>query len=185
MSKTSGRKRPTLRIALAGVALLGIGAAITTAAWTDDVFFGATATASSFDLQGRAVLTPDADVWQDLGIPGETSATTFIDLDSTALAALSPGVTAAVPFELCNTGTAAGKVTAVSTPVLTGTLLEAAGTTISMMVTAPAVGTALPSDPACENPVPGTLTVSTSTTFPPEAQGTTGTIVFSVTGGTD
>ncbi len=53
MDKSEGRKRPTLRLVLAGIAVLGIGAAITTAAWTDDVFFSATATASSFDLQGQ------------------------------------------------------------------------------------------------------------------------------------
>ena len=53
MSKTKGRKRSTLRLVLAGVAIAGVGAAITTAVWTDDVFFSATATASSFDLQGE------------------------------------------------------------------------------------------------------------------------------------
>jgi len=183
MSKTNGRKRPTLRLVLAGVAVLGIGAAITTAAWTDDVFFGATATASSFDLQGRAVLTPE-DVWQDLGVPGETSETVRIDLDPAALAALSPDETFSVAFQLCNIGTAAGTVTAVTTPVLEGPLaaVEDVLTTVTITVESVAIGTALPSDPGCATPVEGTLEVTTATGFPPAAQGVSGTITFAVTG---
>ncbi|MDY0909425.1 hypothetical protein [Microbacterium sp. CFBP9034] len=184
MDKQSGRNRSTLRLVLAGIAVVGIGAAITTAAWTDDVFFGATATASSFDLQGRAVLTP-ADEWQDLGLPGETTAAAPIVLDPAALAALSPGETIDVPFELCNAGTAPGTVSAVTTPVLTGPLATAAGASITLTVTSPSVGTVLPSDASCASPVSGTLQVVTTAAFPPEAQGTSGSIAFTVTGTSD
>src|SRR4051794_6627505 len=112
MDKSEGRKRPTLRLVLAGVAVLGIGAAITTAAWPDDVFFSATATASSFDLQGLTV----GSTWQDVGLPGETTAAAPIELTSAELAQLSPGETVLVPFELCNRGTASGTVSAITTP---------------------------------------------------------------------
>ena len=40
------------RLILAGVAVLGIGAAVTTAAWTDDVWFTADAEAGTVELSG-------------------------------------------------------------------------------------------------------------------------------------
>lgn len=185
MSRTTRtHKRTTLKVILAGIAVVGIGAAITTAVWTDDVFFSADVTASSFDLQGRAVLVPE-DTWQDIGIPGETSDVAPIVLDATALASLSPGETFTVAFELCNIGTAAGTITAVTAPVLAGDLAVSAAGTITSTITAPVVGTALPSDPTCATPVAGTLQVVTTAAFPPEAQGDTGTISFSVTGTSD
>ena len=36
--ETSGRRRKITKFALAGVAVLGVGAALTSAAWTDNVF---------------------------------------------------------------------------------------------------------------------------------------------------
>lgn len=184
MKKETPRRRTTLKLVLAGIAVVGVGAAITTAVWTDDVFFSATATASSFDLQGRAVLTP-ADTWHDIGIPGETSDVAPIVLDAAALANLSPGETFTVGFELCNVGTATGTITAVSTPALAGDLATSAAGTITATVTAPLVGAVLASDPTCASPVAGTLQVVTSAAFPPEAQGDSGTISFNVTGESD
>ena len=56
--ETSGRRRKITKFALAGVAVLGVGAALTSAAWTDNVFFGGTrrcgATSNS---QGRRPAT--------------------------------------------------------------------------------------------------------------------------------
>lgn len=46
------RRRTTTKFALAGIAVLGVGAAFTSAAWTDDVFFGGTAEAGEVELQG-------------------------------------------------------------------------------------------------------------------------------------
>jgi hypothetical protein len=181
MSKTTGRKRSTLKLVLAGVAIAGVGAAITTAVWTDDVFFSATATASSFDLQGRAVLTPE-DAWQDIGVPGETSDVAPIVLDPAVLGALAPDETYNVPFELCNIGTTAGTITAVSAPVIAGELATSAAGTITATITAPLVGAALASDPTCATPVVGNLQVVVSAAFPGTAQGDTGTISFNVTG---
>lgn len=48
----SGRGRKITKFALAGVAVLGVGAAATSAAWTDDVFFGGTAQAGNVELSG-------------------------------------------------------------------------------------------------------------------------------------
>lgn len=49
---TSSRRRKITKFALAGVAVLGVGAALTSAAWTDDVFFGGTAEAGAIELSG-------------------------------------------------------------------------------------------------------------------------------------
>ena len=100
--------------------------------WTDNVYFTATATASSFDLQGRAGTTG---TWLDVGIPGDSD-TTPIVLTGVGLDTLSPSATVTVPFQLCNVGTAAGTVTAVSTPVVTGPLATTAGAAMTVTVTA-------------------------------------------------
>jgi hypothetical protein len=174
-SRRANTRRMTLRLVLAGVAVVGIGAAITTAVWTDNVFFTATATSSSFDLQGRAGGTTE---WFDQGIPGDSD-TVPIVLTSAQLSALSPGQTINVAFELCNVGTTAGTITAVNTPAtITGGLAGAAG--LSATVTAPIVGTVLPADSGCTTPVAGNLQVVTTTAF--VLQATTGTISFDVTG---
>ena len=51
-----------LRLMLAAVALLGIGAAITAAAWQDEVNFEVEARGATFDVQGRIGYAPD--VWE-------------------------------------------------------------------------------------------------------------------------
>ena len=177
MSTTRARKRATLKIVLAGVAIAGVGAAITTAVWTDDVLFGATATASSFDLQGSA--TGAAGSWADEGVPGDDA---VITITAAGLDALSPGMTINVPFYLCNVGTTAGTVTNVTLPAIADPLGSAAGAELTATVTTPIVGAALPSDPTCATPVAGTLQVVTTDDFPPEAQGLSGAITFTVTG---
>jgi hypothetical protein len=163
-----------LKIGLASVAIVGIGAAITTAAWTDQVFFTATATASSFDLQGR---TGTSGAWLDIGTD-----VTPITLTSVELGALSPGMDFDVPFQLCNAGTVAGTITAISPLALTGTLFTVAGAEITVTLTAPTVSTPVPSDPSCAAPITGTVHVTTTAAFPPAAMGSAGTITFDVTG---
>ena len=49
---TASRRRKVTKFALAGVAVLGVGAALTSAAWSDNVFFGGTTAAADFELQG-------------------------------------------------------------------------------------------------------------------------------------
>jgi len=60
MSTTDRRaRRATLtKLALAAVAVLGVGAALTSAAWTDDAWFSAAATAGEVELEGRPVAVP-------------------------------------------------------------------------------------------------------------------------------
>lgn len=53
----SRRRSLLIRGGIAGLALLGIGAALTSANWTDQVFFSADAQAATFNLQGSASAT--------------------------------------------------------------------------------------------------------------------------------
>ena len=178
MSTTPARKRATLKIVLAGVAIVGVGAAVTTAVWTDDVFFGATATASTFDLQHSASATGP---WSDAGVPGNEAVVT---ITATGLDTLSPTTTVDVPFYLCNVGNVDGIVADITDPVIVWPEAEfPVGTlTVTATVTTPLVDDALDSDPTCASPVVGTLVVATTADFPPAAQGTSGTITFTVTG---
>jgi hypothetical protein len=49
----SSRRRKITKFALAGVAVVGVGAALTSAAWSDNVWFRADASAADFELQGQ------------------------------------------------------------------------------------------------------------------------------------
>ena len=52
------RRARRVKIGLAGLAVLGIGAALTSAAWTDVVFFDADVTTGNFNLQGALPAEP-------------------------------------------------------------------------------------------------------------------------------
>jgi predicted ribosomally synthesized peptide with SipW-like signal peptide len=86
-----------VKLSLAGVALLGIGAAATSAAWTDDAWFKGTATAASVNLQGSV----DNATWD----PADTQsgALTF-DVSGSLLGALNQKADVLVPLYLYNAG---------------------------------------------------------------------------------
>lgn len=52
MARTKRRKSTTVRLAVASIAVLGIGAAITTAAWTDQAWFTTSASSAEIELYG-------------------------------------------------------------------------------------------------------------------------------------
>ena len=176
----SGRRTRVLRVALAGIAILGIGAAITTAAWTDDVFFGADATASSFDLQGApnptGVACGPTLTYGDVGLPGDEAE---IDITTTELGALSPDDVVVVPFCLYNAGSLSGTLTppAAGGVTVTGTLfdggfLTADDVTVALDATTIAAG----------GYVAGTMTVTTPDDWTSTAFGLAAHINFVVTG---
>ncbi len=90
------RRRPVLAFALATVALGGVGAAITTAAWTDDVFFSGHAGAAVFTLKGSldgTTFTTSNDVNEiNLSIPSDR------------LSNLLPGQTRTIDLWVTNAG---------------------------------------------------------------------------------
>ena len=82
----SGRRRKITKFALAGVAVLGLGAAFTSAAWSDDVFFGGDTAAADFELSGSISGDP-AGAWVT-----DSSSTAAIPLPSDAFDEIGPGV---------------------------------------------------------------------------------------------
>ena len=52
ITEVPNKRRKVTKFALAAVAVLGVSAAATSAAWSDNVFFGAEAAAADFELQG-------------------------------------------------------------------------------------------------------------------------------------
>ena len=66
------RRARRVKIGLAGLAVLGVGAALTSAVWTDVVFFDAEVTTGNFNLQGALpadplvpVAPPDGAAWEE------------------------------------------------------------------------------------------------------------------------
>lgn len=93
---TSGRRRKIAKFALAGIAVLGIGASLTSAAWSDSVFFGGTAEGASFELQG---LDPSTGTWHDADSSG-----TRIQLPSSAFDNIAPDSTSTYKVQVKNAG---------------------------------------------------------------------------------
>ena len=60
-SRRQDKRRPLAAFGLAVLAVGGVGAALTSAAWTDNALFAAPATAATFDLQGSL----DGTTWSD------------------------------------------------------------------------------------------------------------------------
>lgn len=66
------RRARRIKIGLAGLAVLGVGAALTSAVWTDVVFFDADVTTGNFNLQGALpadqaapAAPPDGAAWEE------------------------------------------------------------------------------------------------------------------------
>ena len=93
------RKRAAIiKFSFAGAALLGIGAAATSAAWTDDAWFSAAATTPTIQLQGGNGAAPTT--WTN----ADTSATAVV-IPASAFQNLEPGVARSVQIGLKNIST--------------------------------------------------------------------------------
>lgn len=154
MEKTQSQKRRlTAGIALASVSVLGFGAALTTAAWTDNVWFAADANTTGIELYGAvSVAQPGLDVanWSDADTQPDA-----VTIPAPSFADLVPGETRAESIWLWNdsatdlavslptlnlTGDPLfdGTVTAPSTPASIGVFTDAAATTPYTTTTLPA-----------------------------------------------
>lgn len=89
------KKRAIIAFALAALAIGGIGAAATSAAWTDNVFFSADAQAATFNLQGSI----DGKVWAEGGEDAK------IQIPAAKLANLLPGETRTISLHVKNDST--------------------------------------------------------------------------------
>lgn len=135
MSTTSTRrrtKRTTItKLALAAVAVLGVGAALTSAAWTDDAWFTASATAGEVQLEGRPVAI---DTEPEFEWEFADDAATAVDIPADRLGGLVPEETRTIEIELLNSSTVPLYVTLDPDTgiVAAGALLdEASGTVIT------------------------------------------------------
>ncbi|MDQ0373030.1 hypothetical protein [Cellulomonas humilata] len=173
------RRARRVKIGLAGLAVLGIGAALTSAAWTDVVFFDADVTTGNFNLQGALPASQTAPV-----IPGTADAAWEESDDITAITLnfgsvqVAPGdpptvLTGYVRNDPASTWT--GDVTAIG---LDPTSTLPAGITAVVAFT-PA---ALPQDLAPGATATFTLTV---TAGPTAVEGATGRIIVRVDGVSD
>lgn len=125
---TKRTKRSTaIRLSLAGIALVGIGAAATTAAWTDNVFFTATATTSTFNLQGSA---DGVNFAEGDGVAPSIS----IPIAATVFQGMTPGDTKTTTVTVKNVGALQATLDA-PVAVGSGDLFAAGGLTVQIVRT--------------------------------------------------
>lgn len=165
-TESKDRRRTGAKIALAALAIGGIGAALTTAAWTDDVWMTSDASAASFELQGSL---DGGTTWSDAD-----DESTALVVDAADLGELVPGETRTVDVALKNSGSANATL---SDAAITTTGDVFAGANPASATIDPLAGTELA--PGEETDV--ALTVTTPDDWSDAYQGDTGSIVVTFT----
>lgn len=164
------------RLILAGVAVLGVGAAVTTAAWTDEVWFEAEASSSeALNLQGSV---DGGTVWEES--PSETEIE--LTIPPTAFENLSQGAAVSYSILVRNAGAADGQL---DTWTATGTGAIFSGADPASVAVAPATPAAPPIAIAGSSAqeIEFIVTVTTPADWDPVAYaGQTGAITVTVTG---
>ncbi|OJV78506.1 MAG: hypothetical protein BGO37_07210 [Cellulomonas sp. 73-92] len=118
------RRRPVVRLVLAGGVLVGLGAGLTSGAWTDSAFFQSAASSASVDLQACVTATPTNPSPTWTCTPADTSGNAAAILPSTTFSGMTPGHVYTTKIRVLNNGTAALTVTVGYTALaepLTGT----------------------------------------------------------------
>ncbi|AMB59404.1 hypothetical protein [Microterricola viridarii] len=110
-SSKRAKRSTAIRLSLAGLALVGIGAAATTAAWTDNVFFSASATSATFNLQG----SHNGTTWAE---GADEAGAIAIGVDPAAFTNIKPNETRTANIWIKNDSSIAAKLAA---PVISGT----------------------------------------------------------------
>ena len=161
------KRRSVAAFIFALVAVLGFGAALTTAAWTDNVFFKANvSSAATVNLQGSL----DGTSWSE----GATSATAIVVPTST-FENLLPGQTRTVTLHVRNQGTTPVDLVAVVNPVAATGVFEApspATATVTLAATSLNAGAQTTLE----------LTLTAPANWPASYQGKTGELLVQVTG---
>lgn len=193
---TGSRKLVITKFVLAGVAIVGVGAAVTSAAWTDDVWFTADAAAADIDLVGSVDYDPatqsgdpDAATWEDADTSG-----TALEIPATVFEGLVPGDSRETTVYLRNDGTVdlevAAAVVTTTGPLFDGSLdHDGATSTTDDIPTITVTGTpetALPYASATDaaNILPVTVTITTDANWVDTYQNAIGTITLQFTGST-
>ncbi|WP_426594320.1 hypothetical protein ACPPVS_02125 [Cellulomonas sp. McL0617] len=165
-----------IKFSLAGAALLGIGAAATSAQWADDAWFSASATAASVDLQGSA----DGTTWLPAN---DNTHTVVVDVTGAQLGALNQGAAVDITLYLKNNGAQTLTITG-GTPAATGLLFTAITTpTDGLDGAAPVVTvTGAPTTIAAGATATAHLKVTTSATWSKDFRAKSGSILVGFTG---
>lgn len=161
------KRQPIIAFGLAALAIGGIGAAATSAAWSDNAWFSAPAAAATFNLQGSL----DGTTWVEGTQTTANGVTTMqLQVPATAFANLLPGQTRTVDLWVRNESSVNAALTS-----------ETAFGTSSTFVTKP---TAVVSDLAQSVTPNGTdkfqLTVTTPAQWESTNIGKTGTVVVTL-----
>lgn len=166
--RTRGKRRPLAAFALAALAVGGVGAALTSAAWTDNVFFAASADAATFDLQGSI----DGKDWKQSDADGSIQ----LVVDPATFAKLLPGESREVTLHVKNLGNVKG--------ALTSSVEWAKGTTFTTTPTAGVSDLAATLSPtgAKGDSDAFTLTVTAPADWDVSNKGRGGTVVVTVSG---
>lgn len=159
-------RRRRIRAILAGGLVLGVGAAITLAAWNDSEFATGTFTSGSFNLQGST----DGTTFTDHASSGAAASATF----STGFNSLSPGDTVAAPFVLRLDSTTTNNASVIAASATT-TGAATANLTYKIVVVANVAG--------CTPAAAGTSTVVPATTGMNAVTGATAFALAKGTGG--
>lgn len=160
----SSKRRAIVAGALALIAVGGIGAAATSAAWTDNVFYSASTTAGTFNLQGSL----DGSDWKESDDQGAIE----LVIPATAFENLIPGDSRVVTLHVKNDSD-------VDATLSDATFAWAGATfTANPTVTLSSVAGTL----APEATTTFTVTVTTPADWAGTNQGKTGTIVVTVGG---
>lgn len=166
--RKKNKRRPIIAFALATLAVGGVGAALTSAAWTDNVFFSAQADAATFDLQGSL----DGTTWQQ----SDNKSSIQLVVPATQFAKLLPGQTRTVTLYVKNFGNVNAALTSSVEWAAGSTFTTNPATGVSGLVTSltPA-GTTGDSDAF-------TLTVTAPADWNVTNKGKAGTILVTVSG---
>lgn len=177
---TSERRRrrrgaAVLKFGLAGAALLGIAAAATSAAWSDDAWFSASATAATVELEGSLTSADAAFVPADSGHPIEISSAYFQNLNENTTTDVTVYVRNAGSVPL----TLGAPTVERSGDVFTGANATAVQVTVKTDEDGQVAGTVLPAD---KSVVAVTVTVTTPAGWPASNQGHSGSLSIGFSG---
>ena len=173
------RSWKTARLVLAGCALVGVGAGVTTAAWSDGAVFTASATTPTIQLQGGNGQAPTT--WSNAD-----DTTTAITIPATAFANLAPGVTAQAHVGLKNTSTVP-LIVAVPSPTWTGDFASGAcalGTVTTVTINGGSAPVTLSASGGTTTDVLVSVTPPTSWNGSSTCQNRSGSLTLTFTGST-
>lgn len=167
LKRRKNKSRPVVAVVLAALAIGGVGAAATSAAWTDNVFFTAQAQAATFNLQGSL----DGSTW----VESDNSGSVQLVVPASQFANMLPGQSRTVNLYVKNLGSVSA--------ALTGTAAFSAST----FTTNPTV--ALGDLAATLTPASGatasdqfTLTITAPSDWATSNQGKSGTVLVTIAG---